>query len=151
MNAQAYIDQLKKGAFLIVDDGREKNIMTIGWGAIGYMWNKDILMVPVRLSRYSYEWMKAVPDFIVAVPANMQAELAFCGTKSGRELDKFQALSLEYDPEVGLRGCINLHCRTLLAQDMDLEQLDEEVYEKHYLDDDYHVLFYAEIKAVKEP
>lgn len=149
MNAQAYIDQLKKGAFLIVDDGEKKNIMTIGWGSIGYMWNKDVLMVPVRISRHTYQWMKQGRHFIVAVPEGMKKELAFCGTKSGRDVDKFEALGLSYDPQIGLEGCVNLHCEVLLEQAMDLSILDGQVYRQHYSNDDYHVLYYAEIKAVK--
>lgn len=35
------LQQLQKGAFLTVENGDKVNTMTIGWGSIGIMWNKN--------------------------------------------------------------------------------------------------------------
>ncbi|WP_369397352.1 hypothetical protein [Syntrophomonas palmitatica] len=34
------LEQLPRGAFLSVKAGERINTMTIGWGAVGYMWQK---------------------------------------------------------------------------------------------------------------
>ena len=40
--SQDYLNQLVKGAFLTVKHAGKVNTMTIGWGTLGYMWNKHI-------------------------------------------------------------------------------------------------------------
>ena len=49
-----YAEQLVKGVFLTVKEGESVNTMTVGWGNVGYIWNKPVLMVPVRYSRHTY-------------------------------------------------------------------------------------------------
>ncbi len=53
MNPKEFHDQLKTGAFVLVDHPDKSNVMTIGWGGLVRMWNRDIMMVPVRTNRYS--------------------------------------------------------------------------------------------------
>jgi flavin reductase (DIM6/NTAB) family NADH-FMN oxidoreductase RutF len=63
--SQQFLKQLPKGAFLTVKDGDRLNTMTIGWGSIGWIWQKPILMVMVRYSRHTYELIdKAQPSLI---------------------------------------------------------------------------------------
>ena len=35
------------------------NVMTIGWGYVGFSWGKPIWVVMVRPSRYTYEFIEA--------------------------------------------------------------------------------------------
>ena len=90
-HVQELNDQLGQGAFLTVRNGDVINTMTIGWGSIGIMWGKPVLMVPVRYSRVTYELLQTADEFTVMVPTNgtMKKELAFAGSKSCREVDKF--------------------------------------------------------------
>ncbi|MBR2683498.1 MAG: hypothetical protein IKE22_09565, partial [Atopobiaceae bacterium] len=39
------------------------NTMTIGWGTIGTVWGKPILMVMVRPQRYTYGLINAAGEF----------------------------------------------------------------------------------------
>ena len=41
------IDCLSHGRALLTVGGEKPNTMTIGWGSIGYFWNKPVLMVGV--------------------------------------------------------------------------------------------------------
>ena len=101
-------EQLKKGAFLMVNG----NPMTIGWGQFGVLWGKPTFSVYVRQSRYTHQLLEHADTFTVSVPASgtMQHELAFCGTRSGRDVEKLQALNASLIParfgaQDGFSGC----------------------------------------------
>ena len=125
------LEQLDKGAFLVCNTAGGVNVMTIGWGSIGIMWSKPVMMVPVRFSRMSHDLMEEGSEFTVCVPkkGTMKEELKFCGTKSGRDYNKVEETGLKTDKakEVSvpiLKDCqIVFECRTLAKMD-----LSEEVF-----------------------
>ena len=153
--AQEMLQQLPKGAFLTVKDGDRLNTMTIGWGSIGYMWRKPIIMVAVRYSRYTYDLIENAQDFTVSFPHTneMKLPLAEAGTKSGRYIDKFKELPLttqdalitESPAIVGSN--LIFECKTIFKQPMEEKYLDPEIKAKFYSNNDYHVLYYGEILA----
>jgi len=153
--SQQFLTQLPKGAFLSVKDGDRLNTMTIGWGSIGHIWQKPILMVMVRHSRYTHELIDKAQDFSVSVPApgDLKKSLAIAGTKSGREVDKFKesmlttqkAKSIE-TPVIGECELV-FECQLVFKQVMDPEKLDGSIREKFYSDNDFHVMYYGEILA----
>ena len=63
--ARKFLEQLPRGAFLSVRGPRD-NVMTIGWGTIGYMWKKPVLMVMVRRSRYNGAVSLSAADSVAA-------------------------------------------------------------------------------------
>lgn len=149
------LEQLPRGAFLSVKSGDKINTMTIGWGAIGCIWFKPILMVMVRYTRYTYELMEQASEFSVCVPLdnNFKKELGVAGTKSGRDIDKFQELNLTIGsgratnaPVIDQCGLV-YECRTVFRQEMNPEYLDPAIKAKYYSDDNYHVLYFGEIVA----
>ena len=89
-------EQLKRGAFLMI----KGNPMTIGWGQFGVLWGRPTFTVYVRRSRYTHELLEQTNTFTVSVPASdtMKKELSFCGTKSGRDLNKMDALQASLFP-----------------------------------------------------
>jgi len=150
------IEQLPRGAFLTVDDGTEKNTMTIGWGNIGYIWNLPIFEVLVRESRHTYKLINRADEFTVSVPLQnqLEEELSYCGSRSGRDVDKFKELDLETSPGQKLNtpfisGCdIFYECDIVYSQKMNRSDLKEEIKENNYPDSDYHTIYYGEIKGV---
>ena len=153
--SQAFIEQLQKGAFLTVKNKDQINTMTIAWGNIGYMWNRPILTVMVRYSRHTYEMIDASHEFTVSVPlhGNMNQALGFCGTKSGRDLDKFEACGLKLldspDTEAPfIEGCgLHFACKVVYKQAMEPGLLIDQIKGEKYSQQDYHVLYYGEIKG----
>lgn len=149
------LSQLKKGAFLTVKNEDKLNTMTIGWGSLGFIWNVPVFMVPVRYSRYTYEMIEKTDEFTVSVPlkGDMAKELAFCGSKSGREVDKFKELNLTAKEAQMINTPIieecELHfeCKIVYKQAMNPEFLDQAIDDTKYPNDNYHVLYYGEIKA----
>jgi flavin reductase (DIM6/NTAB) family NADH-FMN oxidoreductase RutF len=147
------LHQLAKGAFLTVKNEKNVNTMTIGWGSVGYIWNKPILMVPVRYSRHTYTLINHAETFTVSVPVtkNLKDALALCGTKSGKNLDKIKACGLTLvdakSVETPIIGECDLHieCKVVYKQAMEPGNITEEIRTMNYPQNDFHVLFYGEI------
>ncbi|MBQ2714066.1 MAG: flavin reductase family protein [Clostridia bacterium] len=148
---QTMHEYLNKGAFLVA--GKDKpNVMTVSWGMIGVMWRKKIVVVPVRESRYTKEFLDKEGEFTLSVPfEKMSKEIAFCGTKSGREVDKFEALGLkkvkgEKVDTYKVGGCdAYFECRVLAKIPLTADMLPDEVKEIAYQDSDYHTLYIGEV------
>jgi flavin reductase (DIM6/NTAB) family NADH-FMN oxidoreductase RutF len=153
--AQEFLSQLPKGAFLTVKEKDRLNTMTIGWGSIGYAWAKPVLMVMVRHSRYTHDLIDISPDFSVSVPVTgeMKKSLAIAGSKSGRDIDKFQECDLTAQKSKSIESPVikecNLifECKMLFKQTMAPEALDKNIRDKFYSDNDFHVMYYGEITA----
>lgn len=148
--------RIQKGAFLTVKAGESVNTMTIGWGLIGFIWQRPVFMVAVRDSRHTFSLMEKAEDFTVTVPTgNMKDALMFCGSKSGRDLDKFKACNLSIaaaqqaiSPVIQAVG-IHLECRIRFKAPMDPAYLDPAL-EELYPAKDYHTLYFGEIIACYE-
>ena len=83
-------------AQLLAAGGKEKsNAMTIGWGGIGTLWGRPALTVYVAEKRYSKEFMDKAEYFtVMSFDVEDSKVLNYMGTKSGRDVDKAQALGL---------------------------------------------------------
>lgn len=151
-----YKEVLAAGVFLTTKNNEEINTMTMGWGTAGFIWNQDILMAPVRKSRYTHKFLEKSEYFTVSVPLKGQhkKELQFCGTKSGRNYNKIEELNLELidveECDVPLIKNNDLHfiCRIKYKQDMLEENLDQDILEKKYPDRNMHTFYYGEVIAV---
>ena len=157
---QETMEQLANGgAFLMT--GKPVNPMTIGWLELGRSWNTPVATIFVRRSRFSYENLtKGDGRFTISVPARgtFEKELAFCGTRSGRDCDKMKETGMETTPSKtggvpGVKGCaIQIEGRILYASElMDLDKFDAEKRAKMYdtktwgPDGNPHAMFFAEI------
>lgn len=151
--SQEALEQLRKGAFLTVKDENEVNTMTIGWGSISVVWNKPIFMVAVRYSRHTYNLIENAKEFTVSIPLDndLRKELAYCGSKSGRDVNKFEECDLTLIEGQKLStpiiGECELHyeCKVVYQQAMEPATLDDTIKQRCYKDNDYHVLYFGEI------
>lgn len=147
------MEQLPKGIFLTVKDGDKINTMTIGWANLGVIWMKPVFTVLVRFSRYTYELIQDAGEFTVSVPLNnnLAKALAFCGTRSGRDYDKFKecGLTLRAGEKVDapvIEDCeLHYECKVIYKQVMEPSALDKDIRKAKYSNNDYHVMFYGEI------
>lgn len=76
------------------DDEGKSNIITLAWAGTV---NSDppMLSISVRKERYSYEMLKNKGQFVVNLVTEKLASAAdFCGVKSGRDINKFEAVNL---------------------------------------------------------
>ena len=149
--ADKAMKHIKKGVFLTVQSGDMINTMTIGWATFGYIWRKPIMMIAVRLSRHTFGIIETADDFTVSIPwDNMSKEITFCGTKSGRNFDKFNACGLSVakshsvvSPIIDMQG-LHYECKIIFKAAMDPAYLAE-AYDALYPEKDYHTLYFGEI------
>ena len=153
---ESFFTQLQEGAFLTVRAGESLNTMTIGWGTVGVAWSRPVFTVLVRDSRHTFAIMERAVDFTVTVPTeDLTDALAFCGSKSGRDLDKFAACGLKLkpglrtvSPVLDVRG-VQLECRIVYKAPMDPSRMDPALAAL-YPGKDYHTLYYGEILGCYE-
>jgi len=115
------LERLRQGGVLctVVDQEGQHNLLTLGWGQIGHSYHgHPIFTIAVTPLRYSWRFLEQVSDFVIAVPDDsLQKAAALCGSKSGRDLDKFKASALTPIPSVRVKApsileCpINVECR----------------------------------------
>lgn len=76
------------------DKDGKPNIITLAWaGTVNS--EPPMLSISVRKERYSYGLIKEKGQFVVnLVTENLVRKADFCGVKSGRDLDKFEAVGL---------------------------------------------------------
>lgn len=130
------------------------NVMTIGWGSVGYIWGIPIWTVLVRPSRFSYEGMEHSGCFTVNVPSrSMNMALATCGSLSGRDVDKFTECNLTAEKGQNVlapvvKECPMVYeCQTVHSNDVIPEKLADEILEGAYTDGDYHRIYFGKIIA----
>lgn len=139
--------QLPEGVFLNTHYQDEYNTMTIGWGLAGITWGKPVFCVAVRFSRYTFSLLERSNKFFISVPKSnlMKKELSICGTKSGKNTDKFEACGFKKD--VIIDACdLHIECDVLYKFPMNEENLSKAMKDKYYMKDDYHMLYFGEIK-----
>lgn len=142
------------GVFLTVPG---PNTMTIGWGGVGTVFGKPCLMVVVRKSRHTWPLLEQSRCFTVSVPLHdMKTELAFAGTKSGRDVNKFTGHGLTAEPaqavEAPIVGECELHveCRVRAVFETRMDGMDAATLERWYPDRDMHTMYLGEVVACYE-
>lgn len=144
------------GAFLTVRSEELVNTMTIGWGLIGIQWSMPVFTVLVRKSRYTHSLMDGAGDFTVSVPADdrWKKALAFCGSHSGVDVDKFAACGLVLKPAketltpVIAGGGFTYECEIIYRSPLDLAEVGPDVQRRfQYTAEDIHTLYTGKIVA----
>lgn len=159
-----YADYLKEtleamrhpGLLLVsIDAAGKPNAMTIGWGTIGIIWGKPIFTVLVRPSRYTHVLLEYAEDFTVNVPsADMEDIVAFCGSASGRNYDKFSEKGLTAVPGKKIKSpiidqcVIHYECKVVHKNDVLKDKLDNSIVYSAYPKGDFHTIYYGEILSV---
>lgn len=150
---------LKKGVLLTTKNGSRVNTMTIGWGHIGCVWNTPVFIAFVRETRFTKQMLEENGEFTVNIPMGdvNSRILGFCGTKSGADVDKVQALGLHLEDPLtvsvpGIRELpLTLECKVIYKQKQDLNAIGEDIIKRFYpvMDEngfqDYHIVYYGEI------
>lgn len=142
------------GAFLTVMDKQGRvNIMTIGWAQAGVIWGLPVLTVLVRPSRHTHLFLSRASHFSVYVPApgTRDKELAFCGSRSGRDYDKVRVCS--FTLKEGVKKDIRYpegpglvyQCGLLGGIELSAGNLPAALRAKFYPDGDAHTMYFGKI------
>lgn len=149
---------LKKGILITTKVGDQVNTMTIGWGHIGIEWSRPVFVAYVRETRYTREMLDKCGEFTINVPVGELESniLGFCGTKSGRDVNKIEALGLHLEESdvisvPGIRELpLTLECKVIYKQKQDLSAIPADILDRYYPADengfqDYHYVYYGQI------
>ncbi len=149
---------LKEGRVLLVGQGKDgkPNPMTIAWGSIMFSWAKPIFVAMVRDSRHTYELIEESNTFTVNFfTKEYSKEMGFCGTKSGRDYDKWEETNLTpgkaktVPTSIVEEAFLNIECKVVFTNGMDPENVESSILEHHYHKDmpgkTYHKFYYGEI------
>ena len=144
----------KDWALVTAGDETGCNTMTVSWGNMGIMWNKNIVTVFIRPQRYTHDFLEKTDHFTLSFYDGMRDALTLCGRTSGRDGDKIAAAGLhlageeEYPwfAESKLVFC----CNILYRSAFDPAKMADGIDEKNYPAQDYHDVYVAEIVKTLE-
>lgn len=139
---------------LITASDKDKvNTMTASWGCMGVLWNKNVCVAFIRPQRYTYEFVENSNTLSLSFFDEKYKEaLRFCGSRSGRDCDKFKetGLSYEFDEDTPVieQARLIIECRKLYADDLRKNNFLISEPLSHYKDGDYHRFYICEIEKV---
>ena len=154
---------MKSGILMTTKNGDFVNTMTIGWGHIGMVWSRPTFIAYVRESRYTRTMVDNHGEFTVNIPVGQidRSILGYCGSKSGRDVDKIKKLGLTLvdSDHISVPGIkelpLTLECRVIYRQKQDLAAIPEDLIKRYYpaytdanipfADADGHYMYIAEI------
>ena len=130
------------------------NTMTASWGTLGVLWNKPVCTIYIRPQRYTYEFAEAGDAITLSFfDHTFDDALRFCGTKSGRDVDKIA--------HCGLAPCKTKNggvyfleaSHVIIARKLYADSLKEELFLhseplSHYPKKDYHRTYICEIGQI---
>lgn len=129
------------------------NTMTASWGGLGVLWNEPAATVYLRPQRYTKQFVDAQEYFTLSFfEPRYKKQLALCGTKSGRDVDKVKqcGFTLAYgegEAPYMEQARLVLVCRKRYAQELDGAAVPEDVKKSQYAAGDYHTMYIGQIVA----
>ncbi len=153
--AQEILTAVDKGILMTTKAGGEVDTMTIGWGTMGVQWGKPIFIAYVRESRHTKKLVDQNPEFTINIPYGEYNKniLGFCGTKSGRDVNKIEALGLhlEEGETVSVPAIrelpLTLECKVIYKQEQIKEAIAPENLTRYYPQGDFHTAYYGQITS----
>ena len=127
------------------------NPMTASWGGLGVLWRKNVATIYIRPQRYTFEFLEREPGFSLSFfGSEYRQELALCGSRSGRELNKLKECGFTVETGAGgvpyiAQAQLVLVCRKLYWQDFDPAHFLAEEIGEEYPNRDYHRMYIGEI------
>jgi len=132
-------------------DIKSFNTMTASWGAFGELWNKKICICFIRPVRHTYTFMEKAEYFTLSFFDETHRDaLKFCGSKSGRDVDKIAKTGLTpVECESGAvyfdEARLVLECRKIYFSDLDPAHFIDPKIENEYPQKDYHRMYVGEV------
>lgn len=127
------------------------NTMTASWGAFGILWHKQVAFCFVRPQRYTYQFMEKHDYFTLCFFDETHREaLDFCGSHSGRHVDKIRETGLTPVPTSMGNVCFEesrlvIECQKIYFDDFRPQHFLNKAIYKNYPRKDYHRLYIGEI------
>lgn len=135
-------------------DRRGFNTMTASWGGAGVLWGKPVVTCYIRPQRYTKAFVDAGDFFTVSFYGEQyRPQLALCGSKSGRDVDKTAETGLT--PAFSDAGGVYfeeaelvLVCKKLYTDVFRPENFLDPEIGGWYPEKDYHHIYIGEVVEV---
>lgn len=139
--------------WLLLSAGNEQkfNTMTVSWGGVGVLWGKNVVFTFIRPQRYTLEFVENNDYFTLSsFGTDFRKELGYCGSKSGRDVDKIKETGLipRFDEKAPYfeQAKTVLICKKLYNQTFQPDCFTEpSLNNSIYAAKDYHKMFVGEI------
>ena len=148
-------ETIGKEWLLVTAGSKDKmNMMTASWGCLGWLWNKPVAVVFIRPERFTHELIEENEYMTLSFLGHSEEARKiynFCGTKSGRNLDKVQAtgltpISLESGNVAYEQARLTLECRKLYKDSMSAEKfIDKDLLQWYGAKGGFHDVYVVEI------
>ena len=128
------------------------NCMTVAWGSIGVMWNKPVVQVVFRPTRYTYEFMDKYDTFTLsAFGEEYRKDLSHLGRVSGKDEKKLQKTALTVIPSIKIKcpsyaeAELVIECRKIYSTRFNPDEFIDPSIKESYPEKDYHMVYFGEI------
>lgn len=128
------------------------NTMTASWGGVGIMWGEPSATCYIRPQRYTKEFVDRNDYFTLCFFGEAYRKmLNFCGSTSGRDVDKIKECGLTVQTGAGnapyfAEAELVLVCKKRYVQDMSPACFtDDTIDGTFYPQKDYHTLYIGQI------
>jgi flavin reductase (DIM6/NTAB) family NADH-FMN oxidoreductase RutF len=140
-----------KDWMLITAGTRESfNTMTASWGGMGVLWDKKVCFAFVRPTRYTFEFLEKSEFYTFSfLEEQYRDTLMYCGTKSGRDVNK--VIETNLTPIFGngtvffAEARLVMECRKIYVQDITPDNFLDQTMNEYYPKKDYHRIYVGEI------
>lgn len=133
------------------------NMCTLSWGSLGFLWSKEVVTIYVKPIRYTDSFLFEDDYFTITFfDEDHRSDLALCGTKSGRDIDKIKESNLEV---IELENGITYKdfkrvylCKKIYQTPFVKEGFinNQESLDRYYKDEPFHNIYIGEIVTVYE-
>ena len=129
------------------------NTMTASWGGLGVLWGKQVSFCFIRPSRHTFGFAEDNDYYTLAFfPENQRDALNYCGSKSGRDVDKAKETGLipiQLGSGIGFEQARLVRvCRKIYYQDIIPGQFLDSTIESNYNGADYHRMYIGQVEEV---
>lgn len=148
-----FLSKLKGGALLTAaNENGEMNTMTVSWGGVGILWGKQVAYVFVRPQRHTYNFTEnGMKMSLTFFDDSKKDVLTYCGTKSGRDVDKFKECNLRCSLIDGYpvfeEAKYTLKLKKLYSDTIKKDHFIDTECLKWYKENDFHTVYVCEIRG----
>lgn len=161
MNKLTQLLATRNGALLTAGTQEKHNSMTVGWIHLGTLWGEETVIVYLRKTRYTAEFMHRYQHFSINFfDPKYDDMLEMAGKQSGRDFDKNAALGLteEVLPSgaVGFKEAeLIIEAEKIFEGTLDsIDKLEPALVEKYYEEPDNlqqrHLVFVGRVLKYHE-
>ena len=126
------------------------NTMTASWGGMGVLWDKKACFAFVRPTRFTFEFLEKSETYTLSFLDEQYKDiLMYCGTKSGRDVNKVAETSLTPVFEKGAvffaEARLIMECRKVYFHDIAPANFLDSTIDEYYPRKDYHRMYIGQI------